>query len=294
MPPVKSRSQGQAATRSVRRRSVPPADPMLYVPTADRPLRAKSRLMEHFLDIHPHEHDWAQMVFSMAGAVRVQAEGPHRSHSYVVPPSRAVWIPPHIEHAVTALEQADLRTLYVHGSAVAQLGLAGDPLLWQQCRVLEVTPLLRELLLALNTDPQYAPLTPLDQARESALCQLVIDELRRARSLHLGLSLPHDKRLRHLCETMLADPARHADIEGWATECGASARTLSRLFREELGTSFSQWRQQLQLAHALQLAAQKKPMNLIAAELGYANASAFSAMVTRAVGMPPSRFFEKA
>ncbi len=277
-----------------RRRSVPPLDPIRFKPSAERPLRAKARWMESQMDIQPHQHDWAQVAFSMVGAVRVQTEGPLRSHSYLVPPSRAVWIPPHTVHTVSAVERADLRALYVHESAVAQLGLAGGPEAWQQCRVLEVTPLLRELLHALATDPEASPQSPLDQAREQALCQLVIDELRRARSLHLGLSLPHDKRLRHLCEAMIADPARHTGIEGWAAECGASTRTLSRLFRDELGTSFSQWRQQLQLAHALQLAAQKKPMNLIAAELGYASASAFSAMVTRTVGMPPSRFFYQA
>ena len=76
-----------------------------------------------------------------------------------------------------------------------------------------------------------------------------------------------------------------------AQASASSERTLSRLFREELGCSYGQWRQQLLLAHALQLAARRTPMNLIAAELGYASASAFSAMVTRAVGMPPSRFF---
>jgi AraC-like DNA-binding protein len=39
------------------------------------------------------------------------------------------------------------------------------------------------------------------------------------------------------------------------------------------------------------MAAHKKPMSHIAAELGYASASAFTAMVTRSVGAPPSRFF---
>jgi AraC-like DNA-binding protein len=33
------------------------------------------------------------------------------------------------------------------------------------------------------------------------------------------------------------------------------------------------------------------PMAAIAAELGYASPSAFSAMVRRSVGAPPSRFF---
>jgi AraC-like DNA-binding protein len=48
------------------------------------------------------------------------------------------------------------------------------------------------------------------------------------------------------------------------------------------------------LARALTLAAQGKPMGLIAAELGYASASAFTAMVRRSVGAPPGRFFGSA
>jgi AraC-like DNA-binding protein len=66
---------------------------------------------------------------------------------------------------------------------------------------------------------------------------------------------------------------------------------VARLFRQQLGTSFGPWRQQVLLARALTLAAQGKPMGLIASELGYASASAFTAMVRRAVGQPPSRFF---
>ena len=123
---------------------------------------------------------------------------------------------------------------------------------------------------------------------------MILDELRRARSLQLGLPLPRPGRLRRVCEAMLDQPLRHADIEGWAAEAATSPRTLSRWFSEELGTSYGQWRQQLLLAKALSMAARKQPMRLIAAELGYASPSAFSAMVTRAVGMPPSRFFAEA
>jgi AraC-like DNA-binding protein len=90
---------------------------------------------------------------------------------------------------------------------------------------------------------------------------------------------------------VLDDPARWATLDGWAAHAGASPRTVARLFRSELGTSFGQWRQQVLLARALTLAARKQPMARIAAELGYASASAFTAMVKRSVGAPPSRFF---
>ena len=266
------------------RQSFPAFAPERFAPTPERPLRAKSRLLEHLADIQPHRHDWAQLVFSMTGAVRVNTE----TSTYIVPPSRAVWIPPRLVHAVTAIERCDLRTLYLDAGL-----LAGDA--WRVGRVLEVSALLRELVAALPATPDPAPPeTPEDRQRRGAIEQLILMELHRARPLALGVALPADGRLRRLCEAMLREPGRHAGLDAWAREVGASPRTLSRLFREQLGTSFAQWRSQLLLAHALTLAARGRPMSHIAAELGYASASAFSAMVTRTVGMPPSRFFAEA
>jgi AraC-like DNA-binding protein len=60
-------------------------------------------------------------------------------------------------------------------------------------------------------------------------------------------------------------------------------RTVARLFRDELGTTFTRWRQQVVLAHALARGATRRPVGHIAAELGY-SPSAFSAMVRRTMG----------
>ena len=254
MPPVSAPSRRRAA--------VAPLDPLRFRPTRERPVRAKLRRLAPDTQIQPHSHAWAQVAISIAGVARITAG----RHTYLVPGWRAVWIPPGVEHVVTALEAAELRTLYIHqepdrpGPAVARRDC--EP--WRGCRVLEVSPLLREL---------------------------VLDELRRAAPLRLGIELPQDRRLRSLCEAVLQDPSRHATLEGWAHETAASPRTVARLFRQQLDTSFGPWRQQVLLAHALRLAAQGRPMGLIAAELGYSSPSAFSAMVRRAVGQPPSRFF---
>ena len=154
--------------------------------------------------------------------------------------------------------------------------------------MLEVSPLLRERVDQFVAQKMNTPATT---ARERCLAALVQDELHRANPVPLGVGLPSDKRLRALCEAVLDDPARHATLQGWAGEAGASVRTVARLFRLELGTTFAEWRQQVLLAKALSMAARKRPMAHIAAELGYASASAFSAMVRRSVGVPPSRFF---
>ena len=268
--------------------AVATADPA--APSSSRPLRVRARRMAAATRIDPHRHAWAQVAYSATGVLRVTAG----SHTYIVPPSRAVWIPPGVEHVVTVVEDAELRTLYLQlpsgqdGPAPLSTALAHHPTTWARCRVLEVSPLLRELVDQLVAEGGHAPAA---SARERCLAALVQDELQRANPVPLGVGLPSDKRLLALCEAVLDDPARHATLQGWAAEAGASVRTVARLFRLELGTTFAEWRQQVLLAKALSMAARKRPMAHIAAELGYASASAFSAMVRRSVGVPPSRFF---
>ena len=262
--------------------------PELFVPTAARPVRAKLRWLAADTQVMPHSHPWAQVAISTTGVIRLTVD----HGTYIVPPSRALWIPPGVEHAVTMVEDADLRTLYFHQPR-GRCGPGGprDPEeAWRQCRVLEVSDLLRALVREMPTTPDDGPApTAAGLRREQHLSALVRDELARAAAVKLGVDLPRDKRLRHLCEAMLADPTRHATLADWAQDTGASPRTAARLFRSELGSTFTQWRQQVILAKAVSLAAARMPLGRIAAELGY-SPSAFSAMVRKSVGQPPGRF----
>ena len=262
--------------------------PELFVPTAGRPVRAKLRWLAADTQVMPHSHPWAQVAISTTGVIRLTVN----HGTYIVPPSRALWIPPGVEHAVTMVEDADLRTLYFHQPR----GRCGPGVprdqedAWRQCRVLEVSDLLRALVREMPTAPDGGPaLTTPERQREQHLSALIRDELARAAAVKLGVDLPQDKRLRHLCEAVLADPTRHETLADWAQDTGASPRTVARLFRSELGSTFTQWRQQVILAKAVSLAAGRMPMGQIAAELGY-SPSAFSAMVRKSVGQPPGRF----
>ncbi|MDH4417993.1 MAG: helix-turn-helix transcriptional regulator [Acidovorax sp.] len=271
--------------------------PELFVPTAARPVRAKLRWLAADTQVMPHSHPWAQVAISTTGVIRLTVN----HGTYIVPPSRALWIPPGVEHAVTMVEDADLRTLYFHqprgqcgpgalGSSPSRQRSDKDTAAWRQCRVLEVSDLLRSLVREMPTAPDGGPPpTPAELLREQHLSALVRDELARAAAVKLGVDLPQDKRLRHLCEAVLADPTRHDTLADWAQDTGASPRTVARLFRSELGSTFTQWRQQVILAKAVSLAAGRMPMGQIAAELGY-SPSAFSAMVRKSVGQPPGRF----
>jgi len=244
------------------------------IPSPQRPVRCRARALatdEHF---EPHHHPWSQLAYCASGLIQVTVDTEQAQTTYLLPPSRAVWIPPLARHAVTVVETAQVRTLYLDPGAT--------PGHWTDCRVLTVSDLLRELIIALQ---DIAP-----GSRDQALMQLVLDELVHADTLGLGVPLPRDKRLRSLCELVLHDPGERATLAERARQIGASERTASRLFRTELGTSYQQWRQQVVLAHALPLLARGMPISAVAAGTGYASDSAFSAMFKAAMGQSPSDF----
>ena len=248
-------------------------------------MRIRARTMQADSHFEPHSHAWSQLAYCASGIVQVTAEREGTSSeevTYIVPPSRAVWIAPGARHAVHVLEAAQFRTLYIDASVT--------PPGWGGCRVIVVSPLLRELIQALDAPGQLAA----RRERADSLTQLVLDEITHADIQALGVPLPHalngDKRLRALCEAVIAQPAQRSTLAGWAAQVGASERTMARLFRDELGTSYQQWRQQAVLAHALPLLARGMPISHVAAASGYASDSAFTAMFKAALGAPPSSF----
>lgn len=245
-----------------------------FDPDDRRPVRVLLRDLPAHSELPPHSHAWGQVVYAPRGVLRVSAD----DASWIVPPSRAIWIPPGTVHATSLIEDASLRSMYLLPQATR---LPSDA-----CRVFEVTPLLRELIAQLGTEETEA-----DPSREQLVMRLILDELSRARPLPVSVPLPADKRLRGLCEALIADPASELTLADWAARVGASPRTLARLFEQELGTRFTEWRQRMRLAHAAPLIARGYPLSRVADELGYASQSAFSAMFRRSFGQTPSDFF---
>lgn len=257
---------------------VGPLTPHFYAPDAVRPLRAKEHFLKADTFVALHQHPWPQLTFSTRGVIRLSTEG----GSYIVPPSRALWVPADMPHSITLVEDAELRTVYLHGWVAPS---------WERCEVLEISPLLRALMLALDTTPDDRSGADPDAAqRERWIAPLLVNELERATQIRIDVPLPADKRLRQLCETMLRNPAARATLAERAAAIGASERTVARMFRDQLGMSWQAWRQQAVMAHALPLLARGMPVSQVAAASGYATDSAFCAMFKTATGQSPTAF----
>lgn len=240
-------------------------------PTPERPVRLVARVIQAGETLPLHRHAWGQLTWAHTGTLKVYAG----QQIWIVPPTRAIWIPSDLEHTVCALEPTQTRILHIWPSHL--------PFQDADCRVLEVSPLLKELIRRLEA---------LDQAgkQEEHICQVINDELRCAETLPMHVNLPSDKRLKQVCDYVLKHPDTSMSLSDFATSAGASARTLARLFDQELGMNYALWRQQVRLAHAFVLLSKKWPLSKIAAELGYSSQSAFTAMFKKALGKAPSHF----
>jgi AraC-like DNA-binding protein/mannose-6-phosphate isomerase-like protein (cupin superfamily) len=243
-------------------------------PSAGRPLTMAGRDLQATAMLPPHHHEWGQFTYALRGVMRVDAN----HSSWIVPPQRAIWIPPGVEHSVTVLENTHLRPMSVYAGR--------SPFAGGECKLLELSGLLRELLVALEQHDRDE-----QSPREQLLMEMILDEIPRCAVRPVRVPLPTDKRLKALCDALIAEPGAEHTLAAWATQVGASERTLARLFERELGMGYTQWRQQVRLAHAAPLIASGVPLSQVAAELGYASQSAFSAMFKKTFGCSPSTFF---
>ncbi len=225
----------------------------------------------------PHSHPRAQLLFAVSGVMKVSTV----DGTWIVPPSRAVWIPPGKLHSLRAVGALKIRTAYIEAALAREAGLP------DACSMAEVSPLLRELLVrgtAIPNDYDWA-------SPDGLIMRLIVSEIRPKPALPLSLALPVDPRARRVCERIMADPAADLPMEGFARNAGISGRTLNRIMTQETGLSFGRWRQRARLLAALESLARGEPVLNVALDLGYESPSAFTAMFRRELGTVPSRYF---
>jgi AraC-like DNA-binding protein/quercetin dioxygenase-like cupin family protein len=225
-----------------------------------------------------HRHRMHQLLYASEGLFTVYTE-----HGiWVVPPHRAVWLPAGQMHRVASRTNFDLCSLYA-SPRLKRNWVAGTSV----CRVIAVSPLLRELLLAASgAGDQYTPRGPVRRMLEVAL-----DQIEAMNIIPLALPLLRDVRAARVAERLRADPRDSRTLKQWGSTVGASSRSLERLFQRDTQMSFSRWRIQLRLMTSLELLGENRPVTEVAFAVGYEDTSAFIAAFKRYFGITPRRYF---
>ena len=218
---------------------------------------------------------WDHLLHASAGVMSVETE----RGIWVVPPPRALWVPDGFQYRATMHGRVAVRGLYLRAELAA---------LPPEVRVVNVTPLLRELILHVA----IRQAGPLDRtvARDAHLIDVIVDQLQELEQEPLRLTQPEDPRARAFAALLAAAP--HEPLDALAARAGASRRTLERLFLAETGMALARWRRQLRLVQALRLLGAGHSVTDVAQRVGYSTPSAFTAMFRAELGRSPGRYFE--
>jgi AraC-like DNA-binding protein len=221
-----------------------------------------------------HQHARGQLLSSIQGLLSVEA-GHGR---WVVPATHAVWIPPHVPHALRSHGPLAGWSIYLAESACSSLPTA-------PC-VLGTTNLLYEAVVRAASWNDSTVLT----ARQERLAAVILDEITTLPQVPLCLPMPHDPRLQRIAHALSDAPDDDRRQNEWAAWASMAPRTLARRFISETGLTFTEWRQRVRLLRALELLAEGKSVTTAALETGYSNVSAFIALFRRVLGTTPGQY----
>jgi hypothetical protein len=180
---------------------------------------------DHVIPEHFHPED--QLLFASKGVMTVRT----KQGVWVVPPLRAVWIPAETPHSVAMSGPVSMRTLYFLPKICRSLPA--------KCVVMNVSLLLKELILHACGFPKLNRCIP----TERRIVEIIVDQLKAIESIPLQLPNPSDPRAVRVAKTLSANPGDQRPLGKLCKECGASKRTIQRLFVEETKMTFGKWRQ---------------------------------------------------
>ena len=221
-----------------------------------------------------HTHEDHQLAWAASGVLTVRT----RQTAWVLPPTRALWIPAGVRHeTLTAGAAATMRSLYVRP------GLC--PIDWPDPTPVRASTLLAELIGYLAEE--------LSQDRRANAEAMLVDLLEPVAMTTIEVRQPADDRARQVADQISANPADGRTLAEWSRTVGASERTLARAFLAGTGVSFGRWRTLLRVQTALTALANGEPVGNVARQVGYHSDSAFVQAFRRETGVTPAAYFRR-
>jgi len=220
-----------------------------------------------------HAHPRGQLLYAARGTLTTTAQ----EGTWVAPPERAIWIPASVPHITRHCSGTEVRSIFVRKNAV--------PGLPTRCAVVQVSPLLRELVLAAMRLPALYD----ERGADGRLVRVLLDHVAALPNEPLHLPMPADQKLRELAVNIAERPT--VTLARAARQTAMSPRSFARHFLAETGLTFGAWQRQARLLRALELLGTGLGVGDVSFTLGYESPSAFIAMFRRAFGTTPARYF---
>jgi AraC-like DNA-binding protein len=242
---------------------------------ARRPFAGAIPQDEYDLDTPWHSHDMHQLQYAFSGMVEVEDE----FGSYLLPRALAAWIPAGVRHR-TKIHRVRSGSVFFQADLIPR---AGD-----RIRIIQVSPLLREMVMGAMRWPLTAPLDKTGSRYFEAFASLCEEWIQQETPL----------RLPTLREPRLAAVATYTcanlvscDVSTVCKVVGISERTLRRHFLAAIGMSWEDYRRRARLLKAAALLNEGRlSIGQIAAEVGFESQSAFARAFKELTGSSPGEF----
>ncbi len=222
-----------------------------------------------------HTHPDHQLAWAASGVLTVRTA----AAAWVLPPTRALWIPAGLPHETLSAGTATMRTLYVRPDLC--------PIEWRDCVPVVASPLLAELI-------GYLEDATIDTAQRARAEALLVDLVQPVTMTTIDVRMPKEERASQVASALSADPADDRTLAEWGREVGASGRTLARAFLADTGLPFGRWRALLRLRAAMVPLAAGEAVSTVGRAVGYESTSAFVAAFRRETGVTPAAYFRGA
>ena len=225
-------------------------------------------------EFQPHSHDWGQIICVKSGVFALNVGG----QRFLAPSGFAIWIPAGMDHSSHNRKPTRFRSINITQRFCREMP--------EQPCLLDVSPVCNAIVESCFERNIMVPKTHADRR----LCRVLVDQLTAAPVQHTYLPDSDDKYLSPILRALESTPSDNTPLAEWAKRVYTTERTLARRCQQELGMSFSEWRQRLRFLYGISLLEQGKTVNEVALDVGYSSASAFIAMFQHISGTTPERY----
>lgn len=219
-----------------------------------------------------HQHKKGQLLFAPQGCMSFALD-----HAIcILPPTKAVWIPPSTPHRATMTNVVAYRSLYFDCTDIEYPN---------DITIIEVNALLKALI-------NKIALWSWDKSEHEMknTTALFWEEFYAAKRHAFQIPLPIDRRFNKFRKQLMNESFLVPSLTSIANSVGASNKTVTRLFKSETGMSYQDWKQQWRLLKAIELLSRGIQVNDVAHLLDFSSDSAFIAFFKKQTGQTPLNF----
>ncbi len=236
------------------------------------------------IDTKKHRHNKCQFAYAEGGYLYIEIG----AKVWFLPARHYMWIPSGIEHRIWSHSTTvKMFTIYFDARE-------GEPDFYERTGIYFVNDLLREMILFTSDWEGFIGKEFYNRYTFAMAIKAILPDINTGHSvLPFNMPLPKDKRLVEVDCYLRSHLDEPLSIEALANKFGMAGRTLSRLFRQDIGMSYVQFLKNIRMIRAFELLVENKTsIREIAFQLGYSSVPTFSNIFYQSTGIRPTGYLE--